>query len=91
VKDLELIRLQNYTPRQVNPLRPRLIVEGNGAQLNCSSGEYGSGCIGRMGVLANLFTRSASVIVKMDPITEELERGPDGLCIRVVSLSIWLT
>jgi hypothetical protein len=66
------------------------MVEGNGAQLNCSSGEYGSGCIGRMGLLAHAFTRKASVIVKMDPITEELERSPDGLCVKVLPQSIKL-
>lgn len=59
------------------------MAEGNGAQLNCSSGDYGSGCIGRSGLLADLFARKIGVIVKIDPITEELERGPDGLCIRV--------
>jgi hypothetical protein len=30
-----------------------------------------------------LFSRKTAVIVKLDPITEELERGPDGLCVRV--------
>lgn len=64
----------------------RLIIEGNGAQLNCSSGDYGSGCIGRMGPLLDLFAKKIGVIVKIDPITEELERGPDGLCIRVQPL-----
>ena len=62
----------------------RLMIEGNGAQLNCSSGDYGAGCIGRMGPIADLFARKIGVIVKIDPITEELERGPDGLCVEVV-------
>ena len=60
------------------------MVEGNGAQLNCSSGEYGSGCIGRSGLLLQKFSRNIIVVVKMDPITEELERGPNGLCVQVV-------
>ena len=59
------------------------MIEGNGAQLNCSSGDYGSGCIGRMGPLLDLFAKKLGVIVKIDPITEELKRGPDGLCIKV--------
>jgi hypothetical protein len=29
------------------------------------------------------FSRRVAVVVKMDPITEELERGPNGLCIPV--------
>jgi hypothetical protein len=90
VSDLVWIQLQNYMLRQVALLGTDLMVEGNGAQLNCSSGEYGSGCIGRMGLLANAFTRKASVIVKMDPLTEELERGPDGLCVRVLPFSMML-
>ena len=60
-----------------------LMTEGNGAQLNHSAGDYGSGCIGRMGLLALAMTRKAAVIVKMDPITEELERTPNGLCVLV--------
>src|SRR2546423_3311743 len=59
------------------------LIEGNGAQLNCSSGDYGAGCIGRFGPLAQLMTRKTSMIVKMDPITEELARTPNGLCIKV--------
>lgn len=51
--------------------------------MNCSSGDYGAGYIGRMGLLAQLFTRKAAVIVKIDPFADNLERGPDGLCIRV--------
>lgn len=51
--------------------------------MNCSSGEYGSGCIGRAGILLRAFSAGLAVIVKMDPITEELERGPDGLCVKV--------
>lgn len=60
-----------------------LMAEGNGAQLNCNSGEYGAGSIGRMGFLAAALTRKQSVIVKIDPITEEFERDSNGLCIRV--------
>jgi hypothetical protein len=59
------------------------MIEGNGAQLNCSSGDYGAGYIGRMGPLAQLATKKTAVIVKMDPITEELARAPNGLCIKV--------
>jgi len=66
------------------------MIEGNAAQLNCSSGEYGSGCIGRSGLLLQAFTRKFAVIVKMDPITEELERGPNGLCVKVRSLGFML-
>jgi hypothetical protein len=36
--------------------------------------------------LLQAFTRKVAVVVKMDPITEELERGPDGLCTKVHSL-----
>jgi hypothetical protein len=54
--------------------------------LNCSSGEYGSGNIGRAGLLMQALTRKQNVFAKLDPITEELERGPDGLCVLVVSL-----
>ena len=63
-----------------------LMIDGNSALLNCSSGEYGSGYIGRSGLLLRAFTRKIAVIVKIDPITEELERGPDGLCIKVYFL-----
>jgi hypothetical protein len=59
------------------------MIEGNGAQLNYSSGDYGAGCIGRLGPLAQFMTRKTAVIVKMDPITEELTRTPNGLCIKV--------
>lgn len=63
------------------------MTEGNGAQLNYNSGEYGAGSIGRSGVLIQAITKSVAVIVKIDPITEQLERGPDGLCVQV--LGIW--
>lgn len=36
-----------------------------------------------MGSLAQLVTKKTAVIMKMDPITEELERGSNGLCKRV--------
>lgn len=57
--------------------------EGNGAQVNRSSGEYGSGSIGRLGVLGQAFIRDFAVVAKIDPITEQLERGPNGLCVQV--------
>jgi hypothetical protein len=28
-------------------------------------------------------TKKVAVIVKIDPISEQLERGPDGLCVKV--------
>jgi hypothetical protein len=61
------------------------MVEGNGAQLNYNSGEFGAGCIGREGFLWQLMTRKKSVVVKIDPITEELERDATGLCVKVFS------
>ena len=86
MRDLESILLLSSMLLQVHHTkRIELMIEGNGAQLNCSSGEYGSGCIGRSGVLLQAFSRKMAVVVKMDPITEELERGPDGLCVKVCS------
>jgi hypothetical protein len=60
------------------------MVEGNGTQVNCSSGDYGSGSIGRSGVLLQKMLKTMVVIAKLDPITEQLERGPDGLCVMVI-------
>ena len=88
VRDLGLILLPNFMLLQVELSlgSGRLMIEGNGAQLNCSSGEYGSGCIGRAGVLLQASGRKIMVVAKMNPITEELERGSDGLCVKVYSL-----
>lgn len=55
--------------------------------MNRSSGEYGAGCVGRLGWIGQLFIGSTTVIVKIDPITEQIERGPDGLCVKVTCLS----
>jgi len=60
-----------------------LTSEGNGLQLNYNAGEFGAGCIGRTGLLAHLMSRNNSVVVKIDPITEEIERGAAGLCVKV--------
>jgi hypothetical protein len=68
-----------------------LTLEGIGAQLNRSSGDYGSGYIGRLGLLGLAVSRKVAVIVKIDPITEEIERRSDGLCIPVAPRLIQLT
>jgi len=51
--------------------------------MNYNSSEIGSGCIGRMGALASFATRRDIIVVKIDPITETLQRGADGSCLLV--------
>ena len=48
--------------------------------MNYNSGETGSGCVGRMGPLLAFATRKHFIVAKIDPITESLQRGPNGLC-----------
>jgi len=88
VNDLELTLSVNYMLLQVWFSRAPFSdnAEGNGGQFNYSSGDYGSGCIGRSGLLLQAFAYKGVFCAKIDPISEELKRGPNGLCIRVRSL-----
>ncbi|KAI8910911.1 AMP-dependent synthetase and ligase, partial [Gorgonomyces haynaldii] len=54
--------------------------EGNIALFNPQTdNKYGVGAIGRKGIIADLFVKTA--IIKHDPITDEPIRGKDGFCI----------
>lgn len=53
--------------------------EGNGALLNYNTGEFGSGAVGRFGSLARKI-RPDFRIFRVDPITEDVVRGANGLC-----------
>jgi hypothetical protein len=64
--------------------------EGNGSLYNYNANDLGAGAVGHEGTLASFARRKKQVLVRVDPLTEEPARGPDGFCIRVSSSSIRL-
>lgn len=61
--------------------------EATGGFFNVCTGELGTGAIGQQGTLLKILQKDWA-IVKIDPVTEELERGRDGFCIKVCPLYI---
>ncbi|CDS05178.1 hypothetical protein LRAMOSA07707 [Lichtheimia ramosa] len=55
--------------------------EATGGFFNVCTGELGTGAIGQQGTLLKILQKDWA-IVKIDPVTEELERGRDGFCIK---------
>lgn len=55
----------------------------NTALVNYNTNDFGAGAIGREGLMTRLLKRNTQVILRIDPITEKVARGENGLCIRV--------
>lgn len=56
---------------------------GNGSLFNRNSNSLGAGAVGKEGWIVSTFQRNKQVLLRVDPLTEEPARGPDGLAIRV--------
>ncbi|TNY18949.1 putative bifunctional fatty acid transporter/acyl-CoA synthetase FAT1 [Rhodotorula diobovata] len=56
--------------------------EGNGSLFNRNSNSLGAGAVGKEGWIVSTFQRNKQVLLRVDPLTEEPARGPDGLAIR---------
>lgn len=56
--------------------------EGNGSLFNYNSNKLGAGAVGHEGALATFARKTKQTIVKVDELTEEPARGPDGFCTR---------
>lgn len=56
--------------------------EANTALVNYNTNDFGAGAIGREGLMTRLLKRNTQVILRIDPITEKVARGENGLCIR---------
>lgn len=54
--------------------------EGNGALINYNTGPFGAGAVGYTGWLGRK-ARPEYRLIQVDAITEDIYRGPDGLCV----------
>lgn len=60
--------------------------EGNGSLYNYNGNSLGAGAVGHEGTLATAGRKNVQTIVKVDPLTEDVFRSPEGWCVRVSTI-----